>query len=211
MATTEHLRIHIDGEPIQASKRRVTGKQLRELTTPPAENIWLDVPDSQDVPVGLEETIALTEGMRFFTDRVRTITIDKVEYQVHSATLTEDQLRAIPTPPIPESHGVWKDVVDDLDDRIRDGELVLIVDGDRFFTRLITVHIAVNRKPVVLEGRGHTGQQIKDAAIAQGVAIGSDFLLSRKNEKKFKPVGDDEHIRVRKDDEFRAVDGDDNS
>lgn len=211
VASSNPIHIIIDGRSYDAPKRRLTGAQLRELLDPVAENIWLDVPDAQDHLVGDTETIALTDGMRFFTDRALTIYIDKVPYLVRSTSITEDQIRALPQPPIPESHGVWKDVQDDLDDPIRDGEVVTIADGDRFFSRAVTIRVTVNRQQVSLDGRVHTGQQIKDAAIAQGVAISSDFLLLRKKSKSFAPVGDDEQIRVRRDDEFRAVNGDDNS
>lgn len=211
MASSDSIRIIIDSRLYEAPKRRLTGAQLRALLDPVAETIWLDVPDAQDHLVGDAETIALKDGVRFFTDRALTIYIDKVPYKIRSTSITEDQLRALPQPPIPESHGVWKDVQDDLDDPIRDGEVVTIVDEDRFFSRPVTVRIIVNRKPVTLSGRLHAGQQIKDAAIAQGVAISADFLLLRKNGKNFMPVGDDEQIRVHRDDEFRAVNGDDNS
>lgn len=206
--------IHVDGQPIVVAKRKVTGAQLCELVEPHAEHIWLDLDDAQDHPVGAAETLLLEEGMRFYTDRARIIVIDKVEYQVRSAILTEDQLRLVPQPPVPEDHGIWKDIVDELDDRIQDGELVRITDGDRFITKPLKnreIRITVNRQPVVLQGVRHTGQQIKDAAIAQNVAIGSGFLLSRKTERKYKPLGDEEQIRVQDGDEFRAVDGDDNS
>lgn len=214
MAPSEDRRIHVDGQLVVVPKRKVTGAQLCELVEPHAEHIWLDLDDAQDQPIGAAETLLLEEGMRFYTDRPRTIVIDKVGYQVRSAIITEDQLRLVPHPPVPEDHGIWKDIVDELDDRIQDGELVRITDGDRFFTKPLKVReirITVNRQPVVLQGIRHTGQQIKDAAIAQNVAIGSEFLLSRKTERKYKPVGDEEQIRVQDGDEFRAVDGDDNS
>jgi len=214
VASADIIQIYIDGSAVNAGKKRLTGQQLSELVEPHAENIWLDLDDAQDHPVAAAETMRLEDGMRFYTDRPRTIAIDKVEYQVRSAFVTEDQLRQIPQPPIPETLGIWKDLVDELDDRIRDGEVVRIATGDRFFTgplKIRDVNITVNRKPVVLKGARHTGQQIKDTAIAQGVAIGAGFLLSRKNDKKFKPVGDDEQIRVHPGDEFRANDGDDNS
>ncbi|MFD9669419.1 hypothetical protein ACFWAY_49045 [Rhodococcus sp. NPDC059968] len=57
----------------------------------------------------------------------------------------------------------------------------------------------------MLYGVRQTGASIKEAAIGQGVPIQTDFLLSRKDGPKFKPVGDDEHIRARNDDEFRAT------
>lgn len=214
MAAADSIQIYIDGVAVNAGKRRLTGKQLGELVEPHAENVWLDLDDAHDHPVAKDEVLRVEDGMRFYTDRPRSIFIDQVEYQLRSAFITEDQLRQVPEPPVPDDFGIWKDVVDELDDRIQDGEVVAIADGDRFFTgplKFRDVNITVNRKPVVLKGGRHTGRQIKDAAIAQGVAIGADFLLSRKTDNKYKPVGDDEQIRVRPGDEFRAVDGDDNS
>jgi len=214
VAPRDSITIYIDSEPITVAQRRLTGTQLRDLVQPPAENLWLDVPDAQDHPIPATETVALEDGLRFFTDRPRTIFIDKTPYMVRTAVLSEMQLRHLPTPPVPEDHGIWKDLIDELDDPIGVGELVPISDGDRFFTRPLPQHevpVTVNRRPVTLHGVRHTGRSIKVAAIAQGVPIKPDFLLSRKDGKTFTPVDDDEHIRVRPHDEFRALDGDDNS
>lgn len=214
MAPRDQTRIHIDGESIDVKERRLTGAQLRTLVTPPAENLWLDIDDAQDYPVAPTEPMAIENGMRFFTDRPRTIYIDKAPYEVRTAALTETQLRQLPTPPVPADLGIWKDVQDDLDDPIESGELVAIVNGDRFFTKPLPqkeIHVTVNRRPINIHGPAQTGLSIKETAIAQGVPIKIDFLLARKDGPKFKPVGDTENIRVRKDDEFRANDGDDNS
>lgn len=73
------------------------------------------------------------------------------------------------------------------------------------------IAVTVNKKPVTLDGNHQTGASIKAAAIAQGVAIQPDFLLSRKNNKKFKPIADHQKVDVKEGDEFNAVDGDDNS
>jgi len=214
MAPENNTSIYIDGEPIEVAQRRLTGAQLRALVAPPAENLWRDVTDAQDLPVAPTELVAIERDMRFFTDRPRTIYIDKIPYEVRTAALTETQLRALPKPAVPEDHGIWKDIQDDLDDPIASGEVVTIVNGDRFFTKPLPakeIRVTVNRRPVLLRGFRHTGASIKESAIAQGVPIKTDFLLSRKDGPKFKPVGDDEPIRVRNDDEFRANDGDDNS
>lgn len=214
MAPKDNTRIYIDGEPIDVKERRLTGAQLRTLVTPPAENLWLDVADAQDHPIAPTEPVVIEREMRFFTDRPRTIYIDKKPYEVRTAALTETQLRALPMPPVPDDHGIWKDIPDDLDDPIETGELVTIVNGDRFFTKPLPqkkIHVTVNRRPVVVQGAAQTGLSIKETAISQGVPITIDFLLSRKDGPKFKPVRDEEHIRVRNDDEFRANDGDDNS
>ena len=73
------------------------------------------------------------------------------------------------------------------------------------------IAVTVNRRPVTLRGHEQTGRSVKEAAIAQGVRIQVDFLLSRKQGHKFRPVPDQEQIHVHADDQFRAVDGDDNS
>ena len=214
MAPIKKTRIYIDSEPIEVKERRLTGAQLRTLVTPAADNLWLDVNDAQDHPVAPTEPVAIENGMRFFTDRPRSIYIDKAPYEVRTAALTETQLRALPTPPVPADHGIWKDIQDDLDDPIETGEIVAIINGDRFFTKPLSqkkIHVTVNRRPVTIHGAAQTGLSIKETAIAQGVPIKIDFLLSRKDGLKFKPVGDAENVRVRNDDEFRANDGDDNS
>lgn len=214
MAPKDNTRIYIDGEPIEVKGQRLSGTQLRALVKPPAENLWLDVADAQDHAIAPTEQVAIQRDMRFFTDRPRTIYIDKMPYVVRTAALTETQLRALPTPPVPEDHGIWKDIQDDLDDPIETGELVTIVNGDRFFTKPLpkkSIRVTLNRRPITLHGTDQTGLAIKETAIAQDVPIKIDFLLSRKDGPKFKPVGDDEHIRVRNNDEFRANDGDDNS
>lgn len=215
MAPQDNIRIFIDGEPIEATHRRLTGAQLRTLVSPPADNIWLDVVDAQDDPIAPTDVVALEPDMRFFTDRPRTIYINKAPYEVRNAALTEAQLRALPTPPVPDDYGIWKDIPDDLDDPIKVGEIVRIANGDRFFTKPLPkrhIHITVNRQwSVTIDGARQTGASIKEVAIAQGVPIQLDFLLSRKDGSKFEPVGDEEHIHVHDGDEFRALDGDDNS
>ncbi|KDE96780.1 multiubiquitin domain-containing protein (plasmid) [Mycolicibacterium crocinum] len=215
MAPQDNIQIYIDGEPITVKHRRLTGAQLVALVTPPADHVWLDIADAQDESIAPTEVVAIEENIRFYTDRPRTIYIDKIPYQVRTAVLTETQLRDLPTPPIADDYGIWKDIPDDLDDPIKAGEIVHIVDGDRFFTKALPkreLHVIVNRKhTVTLHGARQTGMSIKEAAIAQDVPIQLDFLLSRKTSAKFDQVGDDEQIRVHDGDEFRAVDGDDNS
>jgi hypothetical protein len=214
MSTEDGIRIYIDGEPVMVQHRHLTGAQLRALVSPPADNVWLDVADAQDQPIAPGSTVRIEREMRFFTDRPRTIYIDKVPYEVRTAALTEAQLRSLPTPPVPDDFGLWKDIPDDLDYPIEEGEVVFITNGDRFFTKLLVkrqIHLTVNRRQVTVHKARQTGASIKEAAIAQGVSIQMDFLLSRKAGAKFSPVGDDEQIRVHDGDEFRANDGDDNS
>jgi hypothetical protein len=72
--------------------------------------------------------------------------------------------------------------------------------------------VTVNDEPVTLEGRKHTGAEIKAAAIAAGVAIELDFVLSEvlPNDRQ-KVVPDDKTVNVKDGDAFWAIPGDDNS
>ena len=74
------------------------------------------------------------------------------------------------------------------------------------------VEIALNDKPVVLDGSKQTGESIKKAAIDQGVNIKESFVLSIElGGGKTKLVGDDEFIEVHPHDRFLAIANDDNS
>lgn len=76
-----------------------------------------------------------------------------------------------------------------------------------------TVTVTVNRKPVTLESHRLTGLQIKEAAIAQGVEIQLDFLLTLETSPGHpaRTIADDELITVTKHSAFRANDADDDS
>lgn len=133
MPPTVH--VHIDGQPVTSPKARVTGAELRALTSPPPTSIWLDLPDAQDQLVADDQVIRLSDGDRFFTDRARMIHLNGVAYQVPSSVITEIAIRQLATPPIGADQGVWRDVVDDLDDPLAPGEIVRIAEGDRFFSK----------------------------------------------------------------------------
>jgi hypothetical protein len=74
------------------------------------------------------------------------------------------------------------------------------------------IRVTVNGQFVVLTSRTVTGLQVKEAAIAAGVPIQLDFVLSEvrpSGEQKIIP--DDREITVKSGDEFWAIPGDDNS
>jgi hypothetical protein len=74
------------------------------------------------------------------------------------------------------------------------------------------VQILVNDQKVVVDDDEATGAEIKAAAIAAGVPIEPDFVLSEvlPNGKQ-KVVRDDKKIHLKDGDEFWAIPGDDNS
>jgi hypothetical protein len=74
------------------------------------------------------------------------------------------------------------------------------------------VQVLVNGQKVVLHQSEATGEQIKAAAIAAGVPIQPDFVLSEVLPSgKQKMVPDDRKIHLKDGDEFWAIPGDDNS
>jgi hypothetical protein len=75
------------------------------------------------------------------------------------------------------------------------------------------VTVKVNTKPVVLPRRRVTGLEIKEAAIAQGVEIELDFILTLEahGHKPAETIDDGETITVTEHSEFIANGGDDDS
>jgi hypothetical protein len=72
--------------------------------------------------------------------------------------------------------------------------------------------IHVNTKPVKTRGHHHTGLEIKEAAIEQGVNIQLDFVLSEELSKdRTRVIGDDERIEVNGHSRFDAIPNDDHS
>jgi hypothetical protein len=72
--------------------------------------------------------------------------------------------------------------------------------------------IHVNTKPVKIRDHHHTGLEIKEAAIEQGVNIQLDFVLSEELSKdRTRVIGDDERIEVNEHSRFDAIPNDDHS
>jgi hypothetical protein len=75
-----------------------------------------------------------------------------------------------------------------------------------------TIVIFVNEKPVTVEKERMTGLAIKQAAIAQGVQIQLDFVLSIElGGGRTELIGDGDTVKVKKGDRFLAIPNDDNS
>jgi hypothetical protein len=89
----------------------------------------------------------------------------------------------------------------------------MTLEQDRVDTGTTEVAVTVNERPVIVQGPRLTGRQIKDAAIAQGVPIELDFVLSLKlgEGNKRKNIGDGDPVTVNKNSVFIAIDNDDDS
>jgi len=76
----------------------------------------------------------------------------------------------------------------------------------------VEVTILVNEHQVRITGPKATGLQIKEAAIAQGVKIALDFVLSLElGNRKARVVRDEETVTLHHDEQFVANPPDDNS
>jgi len=74
------------------------------------------------------------------------------------------------------------------------------------------VQITVNEQPVTVVGKVATGSEIKAAAIAQGVAIQSNFVLQEELPNgTSKIIGDGDEVHLREHLRFTAIAPDDNS
>jgi hypothetical protein len=79
-------------------------------------------------------------------------------------------------------------------------------------TKANPVTVTLNERAVALPDNHVTGLEIKQAAIAQGVPIQVEFVLSEElGERKTRIVGDAETITVSDHSRFLAIPPDDNS
>jgi hypothetical protein len=62
------------------------------------------------------------------------IFIDKQKFEVESATLTGEQLRSLPSPPIGDDRDLYQEVPGGEDELIESGQVVKIKNGMHFFT-----------------------------------------------------------------------------
>ena len=77
---------------------------------------------------------------------------------------------------------------------------------------ILHIHVTVNGRPVELHEKRLTGLQIKEAAIAQRVAIEPSFILQEELPNGHnRIIGDTDVIEVRDHERFTAIPNDDNS
>ncbi|WP_418516210.1 hypothetical protein ACNUCX_00530 [Curtobacterium flaccumfaciens pv. flaccumfaciens] len=162
-ARAKKITIHIDKQPYKVATGLTPVAALRALTEPPVpreKDLWLDVDDEQDQKLDPASTVAVVEGMRFFTEvEAIMIRIDRVEYEVFERKMTGAQLRVVPSPDVAADRHLWLDVPDKRDVKVQDEDVIRLNDGIRFFTA---------------PGRINPGQP--DAASFEGIGLGSSEL-----------------------------------
>lgn len=111
---------------------------------------------------------------------------------------------------------VLREREDEPDEEIDDDQIVDLAQPglEKFRIRAVEklVEISVNTKRVLMERGEHTGLEIKQAAIAQGVNIQLDFVLSlEKHHGETQIIGDNDPVKVKKGQSYVAIADDDNS
>jgi hypothetical protein len=69
-STHKQFEIFIDKTKFEVTSSSLTGAQLRNLPSPPVpedRDLYLEVPGGEDKPIEPQDTLALKEGMHFFT------------------------------------------------------------------------------------------------------------------------------------------------
>jgi hypothetical protein len=60
--------IHIDKKPYPVASSTMTGQQIRDLVpVPTTRDLWLEVPDGQDLKIEPARTYEVDEDMNFYT------------------------------------------------------------------------------------------------------------------------------------------------
>jgi hypothetical protein len=178
---------------------------------------WLQTGDLE--PVRLNETVDLRPGgtERFIiaeTDRAFFFELegDRQEWLVPFINgITLKRLAGKD----PDAVIVLLEREDVPDEEIEDDRMVDLSNAglEKFRIRPVEkIEIFVNDKPVRIERGEHTGLEIKQAAIAQGVSIQLDFILSlEKRHGETQIIGDHDLVKVKKDQHYVAIADDDNS
>jgi hypothetical protein len=188
----------------------------------PAENFgvlqWLETGDLE--PLRLNETVDLRPGgaERFIiaqTDRAFFFELEGERQEWLLAFINGVTLKRLAGKD-PESVIVLLEREDAPDEEIEDEQTVDLSGAglEKFRIRPVEklVEIFVNEKPVKIERGEHTGLEIKQAAIAQGVHIQLDFVLSlEKRQGETQIIGDTDPVKVKKGQKYVAIADDDNS
>jgi hypothetical protein len=114
---------------------------------------------------------------------------------------------------LPDDAMLFRDFESPNDQAITPGMAVYFADGPVFRIIITSITVKVNNQPVKFSTRLVTGLEIKQTAIAQGVAIDVGCVLYRlKAGGELGPAIDDhEKVALKQCDEFRCVAPDDNS
>lgn len=93
--------------------------------------------------------------------RLITVYIDRTPYQHAATAVTPAEIRRIARPPIPDDKQVWLDVDDDLDQVLKEGEVIQLRDGMHFFSDVPAITITIDRHTWEVYERKMTGSALR--------------------------------------------------
>lgn len=204
-----------DGTPTGAQIIRAVGYQ-------PVEDYgvvqWLRSGDLE--PLRLNETVDLRgDGAERFiiaqTDRAFFFELEDERQEWLIALINGVTLKKL-AGKVSDEFIVVREREDEPDEEIEDDQMVdLSAAGlEKFRIRHVEklVEIFINDKPIKITRGEHTGLEIKQAAIAQGVNIQLDFILNLEKRKgETQVIGDTDPVKVKKGQHYVAIADDDNS
>jgi len=218
--------IQVAGPELEFSPRSLsdstpTGRQIVQVAIngDPTEYIvlhWFD--DGLIDEVGLDQVVDLDRSVKDRFIVVRSDRTYRFELDGHRNEWAVPLVTGATLKRLAGKHGAYdvfmerKDAPDlELED---ESHVSLAGEGvERFYTQKAkNITIKVNNNPVSITKGRHTGAEIKQAAIAQGVQIQMDFLLSLIRENGGEDmIGDADVVKVKDGMRFTAVADDDAS
>lgn len=216
----------VGDRPMPLPRRRVRAAIILAQSGQQGGLLVRDLNQPLDIPIAVDTEVDLAEGnvfrivgkcdlpqgaspvsgaakLAFFMDDAWEVTVQPNQ--------SLDSLRALFD--LPDDAEILRDYPSPRDERIRVDAVVRFRDGPVFVSRITSIIIKVNNKPVRFSHRRVTGLEIKQAAMAQGVSIDLQFVLYQMT-----PTGDlgpvvqnHQHVLLRKCDQFRCIAPDDNS
>lgn len=216
----------VNDRPFPLPRRRL---RARDILAQAGERVGMlvrDLNQPQDVPIAAEAEVDLAEGnvfrvisecespavdpMQHGTAKLAFFMDDAWEVTVQS-NQTLESLRGLFD--LPDDTEIVRDFTSLHDEQIFANSVVRFKDGPVFLSRITSIVIKVNNRPVRFTKRRVTGLEIKQTAIAQEVPIDLECVLYRVS-----PAGDlgpairdDQHVLLKKCDQFRCIAPDDNS
>jgi hypothetical protein len=216
----------VDDRPIPIPKQVVTAQTVKDLAGAGLAFVLVrDYESRNDLVLADETELDLAQGNVFrMIPRCEATEMPECHGPAKLAWFVDDdwELALLPNQTeetlrrlfeIPADLQLLRDFQSPHDEIVTDGDAVLFKDGPVFRTERTTITVKVNNQPVTFHKRRVTGLEIKETAIAQGVAISKDGVLyAMKLNGELGPViRDSEKVTLRPCEEFRCVTPDDNS
>ena len=207
-------------------RRRLPAIVILTQSGHPGGNLVRDTVHSIDVAIPTNAIVDLGDGNVF---RI----VDACDQPAHSApahvnprfAFVADDAWEVTTQPtqtveslrglfdLPDDAVILRDFESPNDVVLESGTKIHFKDGPVLRVRITSITVKVNNNPVRFTKRVVTGLEVKQTAIAQGVAIDVGCVLYRlKAGGGLGPaIGDQDRIALKRCDEFRCVAPDDNS